>query len=174
MGSPFIGIGFNDYLGWAHTNNVHDGQDLYKLVLTDDGYKWDDDSKPFTIRIVKLKVRGLDGILSEKELIIKESVHGPIVREDKNYAYALRVVGKDQPFVFEQYLDMALATNFDEFQKAASRLQNPFFTTMYADRDGHIMHLFGGRTPVRPAGDWDWLGIAVSYTHLTLPTICSV
>ena len=117
---------------------------------------------------MKLKVRESDGILSEKELIIKESVHGPIVREDENYAYALRVVGQDQPYIFEQYLEMALAKNFDEFQKAASRLQNPFFTTMYADRDGHIMHLFGGRTPVRPAGDWDWLGTVPGDTPQTL------
>ena len=38
VGSPFIGIGFNDNIGWAHTNNVHDGQDLYKLILVDEGY----------------------------------------------------------------------------------------------------------------------------------------
>jgi len=38
-------------------------------------------------------------------------------------------------------------------------LQNPFFTIMYADKDGHIMHVFGGRTPIRPAGDWNWLGV---------------
>ena len=168
VGSPFIGIGFNDYLGWAHTNNVHDGQDLYKLVLTDGGYKWGDDSKPFATRTVKLKVRESDAVLSEKELTIKESVHGPIVREDENHAYALRVVGLDQPYIFEQYLGMALAKNFDEFQKAASRLQNPFFTTMYADRDGRIMHLFGGRTPVRPAGDWNWLGTVPGDTPQTL------
>ena len=122
----------DSYLGWAHTNNVHDGQDLYKLVLVDGGYKWGDDIKPFAIRTVKLKVRGADGVLSEKEWTIKESVHGPIVREDEDYAYALRVVGQDQPYIFEQYLEMALAKSFDEFQKAASRLQNPFFTTMYA------------------------------------------
>ena len=35
----------------------------------------------------------------------------------------------------------------------------PMFTIMYADREGRIMHFFGGRTPVRAAGDYDWGGI---------------
>ena len=168
VGSPFIGIGFNDNIGWAHTNNVHDGQDLYKLVLTNEGYKWGDNIKPFHKRTIQLKVKQKNGDQKIEQFFIKESIHGPIIREDEKHAYALRVVGQDQPFVFEQYFDMALSKNFDQFEKAISRLQNPFFTTMYADRDGRIMHLFGGRTPVRPQGDWDWLGIVPGDTPATL------
>ena len=168
VGSPFIGIGFNEYIGWAHTNNVHDGQDLYKLTLTDGGYKWEDDVKSFDERIIQLNIKQNNDDINTEKYLIKESVHGPIIREDEDYAYALRVVGQDQPFVFEQYFDMALSKNFQDFEKAISRLQNPFFTTMYADRDGRILHLFGGRTPVRPKGDWDWLGIVPGDTPATL------
>ena len=74
-------------------------------------------------------------------------------------AYALRVVGLNQPHIFRQYFDMARAKNLEEFQDAIRQLQNPFFTIMYADRDGHIMHVFGGRTPIRPEGEWNWLGV---------------
>ena len=168
VGSPFIGIGFNEYIGWAHTNNVHDGQDLYKLTLTDGGYKWEDDVKSFDERIIQLNIKQNNDDINTEKYLIKESVHGPIIREDEDHAYALRVVGQDQPFVFEQYFDMALSKNFQDFEKAISRLQNPFFTTMYADRDGRILHLFGGRTPVRPEGDWDWLGIVPGDTPATL------
>ena len=168
VGSPFIGIGFNEYIGWAHTNNVHDGQDLYKLTLTDGGYKWGDDVKSFDERTNQLNIKQNNDDINTEKYLIKESVHGPIIREDEDYAYALRVVGQDQPFVFEQYFDMALSKNFQDFEKAISRLQNPFFTTMYADRDGRILHLFGGRTPVRPEGDWDWLGIVPGDTPATL------
>ena len=168
VGSPFIGIGFNEYIGWAHTNNVHDGQDLYKLTLTDGGYKWGDDVKSFDERIIQLNIKQNNDDINTEKYLIKESVHGPIIREDEDHAYALRVVGQDQPFVFEQYFDMALSKNFQDFEKAISRLQNPFFTTMYADRDGRILHLFGGRTPVRPEGDWDWLGIVPGDTPATL------
>ena len=168
VGSPFIGIGFNEYIGWAHTNNVHDGQDLYKLTLTDGGYKWGDDVKSFDERTIQLNIKQNNDDINTEKYLIKESVHGPIIREDEDHAYALRVVGQDQPFVFEQYFDMALSKNFQDFEKAISRLQNPFFTTMYADRDGRILHLFGGRTPVRPEGDWDWLGIVPGDTPATL------
>jgi acyl-homoserine-lactone acylase len=47
-------------------------------------------------------------------------------------------------------------------------LQMPMFTTVYADRDGHILHLFGGRTPVRPAGVDDWSGIVPGGSAATL------
>ena len=135
---------------------------MFRKRLVDEGYKWGENTKLFNKKTVQLKVKQENGDVNIEKYIIKESIHGPIIREDNDFAYALRVVGQDQPFVFEQYFDMALSKNFDQFEKAISRLQNPFFTTMYADRDGRIMHLFGGRTPVRPK--------AVSYTHLTLPT----
>ena len=62
-------------------------------------------------------------------------------------ALALRVAGIDQPGILDQYLGMMRARNLAEFEAALRPLQMPFFTVMYADRDGHIMHLFGGRTP---------------------------
>jgi acyl-homoserine-lactone acylase len=65
---------------------------------------------------------------------------------------------------------MARARNLAEFEAALKRLQLPMVTVMYADRAGHILHLFGGRTPVRPAGNWDWDGIVPGDTSATLWT----
>ena len=45
------------------------------------------------------------------------------------------------------------------------------FTTMYADRDGRVMHLFGGRIPVRPQdADYTWDAIVPGDTSATLWT----
>ncbi len=159
VGMPFLGIAFNDYLGWSHTNNVHDGQDLYELTLKDNGYQWGEGVRDFEERTVEIKVRNDAGHTTSREFVIRESVHGPVVSEKDGKAYALRVVGLDQPHVFRQYFDMAKSKNLEEFQDVIRRLQNPFFTIMYADKDGHIMHVFGGRTPIRPTGDWNWLGV---------------
>jgi len=93
-----------------------------------------------------LKIRRRDGSLHEETLTVRRSVHGPVVTERDGKALALRVVGLDQPHMAAQYWDMLRAQNLDEFEAALARLQNPFFTVMYADRDGRIMHLFGGRT----------------------------
>src|SRR5262249_36006963 len=37
-------------------------------------------------------------------------------------------------------------------------------------RDGHIMHLFGGETPIRPKGNFNWSGIVPGDTSATLWT----
>lgn len=160
VGSPFIGIGFNDHLGWTHTVNTHDGADLYELELAGGGYRFDGEVRPFETERRTLKVKRDDGSLAIEELEIRRSVHGPVVAEGDGKALALRVVGLDRPQLFAQYWDMARATNLAEFEAAQRRLQMPLFTVMYADRDGHVMHLFGGLTPKRPSGDWStWSGV---------------
>jgi acyl-homoserine-lactone acylase len=45
------------------------------------------------------------------------------------------------------------------------------FTVIYADREGHIMHLFNGQVPVRSQGDFEyWKGIIPGDTSATLWT----
>ena len=165
-GTPFLGIAFNDHLGWTHTVNTLDGADFYELELADEGYLWDGAPRPFETEERTLRVRTEDGALRKETLTVRRSVHGPVVAESGGKALALRVAGLDQPELFDQYWEMATATDLEEFEAALRRLQMPMFTVMYADRDGHILHLFGGRVPKRPelpegaAEDgWSWSGI---------------
>ena len=113
VGMPFLGVAFNDNLGWSHTNNVHDGQDLYELSLKDGGYKWGEGVMNFAYRSVTIKVKDDEDNIHSKEFLIRESVHGPIVSEKDGKAYALRVVGLDQPYIFRQYFDMSRAQNLE-------------------------------------------------------------
>ncbi len=170
VGSPFLSIAFNDHLGWTHTVNTLDGADLYELELAEGGYRWDGAVRAFETRTAELAVRRPDGSRGREALTIRESVHGPVVAEDAGRALALRVAGLDEPHIGRQYWDMLRATDLQEFEAAVSRLQMPMFTVMYADREGHILHLFGGRTPVRPAGDWNWSGIVPGDRSATLWT----
>jgi acyl-homoserine-lactone acylase len=170
VGMPFPGIAFNDRLGWSHTNNTIDGADLYELLLADNGYRWEGGVRPFETRTETLRIRQSDGSLKEEALTIRESVHGPVLRATAGKALALRVAGIDQPGILDQYLKMMRARSLTEFEAALRPLQMPFFTVMYADREGHIMHLFGGRTPARPAGDYQWSGIVPGTGAATLWT----
>lgn len=170
VGMPFPGIAFNDRLGWSHTNNTIDGADLYELQLSGDGYKWAEGTRPFVTRTETMKVRQSDGAMKDEPLTIRESIHGPVVRELPGKALALRVVGLDQPGILDQYLAMMRARSLPEFEAALRPLRMPFFTVMYADREGHIMHLFGGRTPVRPAGSYTWSSIVPGTSPATLWT----
>jgi acyl-homoserine-lactone acylase len=72
--------------------------------------------------------------------------------------------------VLEQFWDMARATNLGEFETVLRRLQLPFFTVIYADRAGHVLSLFNGQVPVRPAGEIDWAGPVPGDTSATLWT----
>lgn len=167
VGTPFLGIAFNDHLGWTHTVNTLDGADLYELELAEEGgYLWDGAPRPFETEEQTLWVRGEDGALREETLTVRRAAQGPVVAESGGKALALRVAGLDQPELFDQYWEMATATDLEEFEAALRRLQMPMFTVMYADRDGHILHLFGGRVPKRPElpeeaaeEGWSWSGI---------------
>ncbi len=160
VGNPFVAIGFNDHLGWTHTVNTHDGADLFELELRGSGYRWGDETRDFERERRTLKIKEEGGGLRQEELEIRRSVHGPVVAESRGRALALRVVGLEQAGLFEQYWEMAKAESLEQFEAAQKRLQMPMFTTMYADRDGHVLHLFGGLTPVRNGGGWgEWSGI---------------
>ncbi len=97
VGIPALGITFNDHLDWTHTVNAHGGEDLYELTLIDGGYRWDGGFRPFETRQAKLKVKQPDGTLIDEELVVRSSVHGPVVAEKNGKALALRVVGLDRP-----------------------------------------------------------------------------
>jgi acyl-homoserine-lactone acylase len=169
VGVPVLAIAFNNNLGWTHTVNTHDGYDAYALNLVDGGYRFDGEVRPFDIETKTLKVKQDNGKLRSEQLVIKRSLHGPLVGEKNGKALAIRVVGLDRPGVLEEWWDMARATNLAEFEAVVSRLQLPMFTVMYADRQGHIMHLFNGQVPVRDRGDFDyWQTIIPGDTSATL------
>ncbi|MBD2625740.1 acylase [Trichormus variabilis] len=171
VGIPVLAIAFNDHLGWTHTVNTHDGWDAYELKLQKDGYLLDNKVLPFETKTSLLKVKQKNGSFREQLLTVKNSIHGSVISEKNSKAVALRVVGQDRPGILEQWWDMAKSQNLTAFEKVVQRLQLPMFTIMYADREGHIMHLFNGLVPVRKEGDFKyWQGIIPGDTSKTLWT----
>jgi acyl-homoserine-lactone acylase len=171
VGFPVLTYSFNDDLGWALTVNVFDGVDHYELTLVDGGYRWEGNVRAFETEAVTLKVQQPDGTLREEPLRIERSIHGPVVARKGDKALALRVVGLDAPRALEQWWAMSRAHNLGEFEAALRRLQLPFLSVIYADRDGHIIHLFNGLLPKRSQGDFAyWQGVVPGDTSATLWT----
>lgn len=171
VGLPMLAIAFNDDLGWTHTVNTIDGVDLYDLKTQGTGYMLDGALQQFDVQNQTIRVRKADGTMTEQPLVVRSSVHGPVVAEREGRAIALRVAGLDAPHLIEQYFDMMRAKNRTQFEAALSRLQMPMFTVMYADREGSIMHVFNGAVPVRTRGDWAyWQGIVPGDSSSTLWT----
>ncbi|HSR67381.1 MAG TPA: acylase [Acidobacteriota bacterium] len=169
VGLPVLGIAFNDTLGWTHTVNTIDAADVYELTLSEDGYLFDGEVRPFQQRSHTLKVRRQDGTVEEEELTVKESVHGPVVAEKEGKALALRVAGLDRAGVTRAWWDLGRTRSMQEFQNVLKRMELPLFTVLYADREGNIMHFFGGTTPRRKEG-YNWGGIVPGDTSETLWT----
>ena len=100
-GGPFIGIGFNDYLGWSHTNNTIQAGNLYQLTLnsTLKRYAYGGATLPLAIHTDSFLVKQPDGSLVPQTITIRSSVHGPVVATsaDGHTALALRIAGLDQP-----------------------------------------------------------------------------
>ncbi len=156
VGNPILGIAFNPDLGWTHTNNTRDGWDVYQLALTPDGsgYRYDGAVRPFIQRTAEIRVRQPDGRFTTLPLLIKESVHGPVVAERDGLALALRVVGEHAYEAAVEWWEMGKARTFDEFTAAIRNIRIPMFTIMYADRAGNIMHFYNEEKPILPGGDW--------------------
>ncbi len=167
VGTPALGITFNEYLGYTHTVNTIDGADLFELTLVNGGYEFDGEIKAFKIDSVELKIKSGDSLQTEL-FIVKKSIHGPVVDEKNGKGLALRVVALDASQIFKERWEMATSTNLDEFEASMKSLQTPLFTVMYADNKGNILHLFGGQTPKRPPGDYDWTGVVPGNTSETL------
>ena len=118
VGLPGFAIAFNDHLGWTHTNNTIDNSDLYELTLDGDAYRYGEGSQPFETKAVTLKVRNTEGMLDEKIVEVRRSIHGPVISAGESKALALRFAAKNANNAILQWWKMANANSFREFETA--------------------------------------------------------
>jgi acyl-homoserine-lactone acylase len=161
VGSPVLLIGFNDRLGWTHTVNTQDGEDLYELTLSGTGYVWDGGVRDFETQSHVLRVRLPDGTLRPDTLQVRHSVHGPVVAVKDRKALALRTVADRSSGYIRQWWAMGSARSLAEFREAIRPNLISTQNIIYADADGHIMYFYGGNSPIRSVGDRAyWAGVA--------------
>jgi len=154
VGLPGIVIGFNDNLGWSHTNNTIDNADTYELALKAGGYLLDGNREEFITSSKTIKIKQDDGSLIDHEIPLLKTIHGPVVNKSEDKVLALRMVGLDRPNMFLQWWRMINSTSFDEFESALKMAQIPFWNVMYADKSGEIFYLFNGLVPKRTEDSW--------------------
>jgi len=156
VGIPGIAIGFNDNLGWSHTNNTIDNADTYELELKDGDYILDGEGREFEKSSKNINIKQDDGSLLAREIPLMKTVHGPVVNKTEEKVLALRLAGLDRPNGILQWWRMINSSDFHEFETALKMEQMPFWNVMYADKSGEIFYLFNGLVPKRSSGDWDY------------------
>jgi penicillin amidase len=177
---PGIILGATPHHAWTATNVTGDVQDLFEEQLSEDGAaaRFRDTWEPLTMHEEPILVRGEGG--EPRTVRVRESRHGPIlthgvaglahtVYRPIDRTYALRWVGHDATLTPSLILDVAQATDFEDFRAAVLRITCPGQNFVYADTVGVIGYQCTGRHPVRAAGDgtrpvpgWDgeheWIG----------------
>ncbi|MEM9987169.1 MAG: penicillin acylase family protein, partial [Bacteroidota bacterium] len=159
-GGVSIFLGSNQHLGWSHTVNHADFNDVYRLY-TDEAhpgqYRVDGKWLTLTERKAKIKVKLLGPIKVPVRRTYYETMFGPAFETPQGY-FALSFAASRALKAPEQWWRMGKAENLTEFQ-AALRLHGITGTNiMYADKAGNIYYLGNASLPPRKNGP-DWSGI---------------
>lgn len=154
LGNPIPHAGFNEHLGWTHTNTKADCADAYRLTLTDEANYWyGTETRPIETWKDTLRIR--QGNELKSYTIEFDSAHyGPIVRQGQD-EFALRLPLDRWMNYWSQKLAMTKAKTFEEFKDALSYRTLTYSNTTFADDRGNIAFWYGNAIPRRnPNFDW--------------------
>lgn len=153
IGGPFTIIGgFNEYLGWATTNNAPDMDEIYELDAdTDrpDHYLFDGASISLTKEAITVDYRDGAGVGYETRTFWHTAI-GPVIYRTDDKVYVIRT-GMDGVYLRgQQWLRMLRARNLDDFQNAMRMRSISGSNYTYADRHGNIYLLWNAMIPELP------------------------
>lgn len=167
-GAPGVLIGHNRNVAWGLTMVMLDDQDLFHLQLDETGTRelfagqW----LPLVTEEQRLRVRGER---APRKVVLKRSVHGPVVREENGKAYALAWTALLARSPVECFLRLAEAENVEQGMASFATCESPAMNLLLADRSGNIGWQVTGRVPKRGKGagklpapgddpGWAWQG----------------
>ena len=148
VGRPMLTTGFNEYLGWTHTVNYPDLEDVYALMADpkdENRYVFDGKSMPLTRRDIEVEVKG--GPTQRRTFW--DSHLGPVLHRAGNKIFALKSAALKEYRYYEEWYQLSKAKNLKEFQDTLRMNAIPMFNLTYADVDGNVMYLWNGTVPKR-------------------------
>ncbi len=162
-GLPGVLLGQNGHIAWGFTTTNSDVQDVFvETVDPQDAtrYLTPEGSAAFVTRTETFKVKGEPDVT----LTVRQTRHGPVLSDvdaearqalqgtDKVLALGFTALRADDKTA-QALLQMNVARNWDEFQRALQDFQAPPQNIVYADTAGHIGFTNAGLVPVRAGGD---------------------
>ncbi len=158
LGTAYIRTGFNQLLGWSHTNNYADTADLY-LESFDDAanplsYRYGNEHRTAVEWTDKVKIKTEKGI-EVRRYRFRKTHHGPIIGYRNGKAVAARIARLEEGGELEQRIAMNRARNFRDFKAAILKVALTGSNTLYADNRGNIFYVHGNAVPKRST-KFDW------------------
>ncbi len=157
VGRPVLTTGFNAHLGWTHTVNYPDLEEIYELKLDPtrpEHFLFDGDALPIQRDDVTIEVKTDKGLAPQTRAFFHTAL-GPVIHRTDDRIYVLRSASYEEFRFYQQWFRMSQARNFAEFQAALALGAVPMFNTGYADREGNIYYLWNGTVPVIPHENQD-------------------
>lgn len=151
-GFPYVNLGHNEHVAWAHTTGGPDTGDVYELTLNPENrrqYLFESEYKTLTTREVSLEVKGEE---APRRVSFYYSLHGPIIAQKGNKAYAAKLAYAEEIGYLESKYLFMIAKDYKDVQKALEIQQIMPQNVMVADTKGNIYYQRTGRTPIRPKG----------------------
>jgi len=174
-GVPVVILGQNQHFAWGFTNVMVDDTDFY-VEVTDaahpNQYFYDGEWKDMILHEEIIEVKGQDAV----SYTVRETIHGPIINDvhkvlaaNDSPPVAMSWVGNYLTKEVDAFIDLNLATNWDEFSAAVERFWTPGQNMIYADLEGNIGWRPAVALPLRAPGtglvplpgddpQWDWKG----------------
>lgn len=152
IGRPLLTSGWNEFLGWSHTVNYPDLEEIYELDLDPqhaDHYLFDGGSVPIERDDVVIKIKS-DGSPKTETRTFWHTPLGPVIHRDATKAFVLRSACYENHQAYEQWLRMTQTKNYAEFRQVIEANHLPMFNICYADRAGNIFYIWNGTVPNLP------------------------
>jgi len=171
-GVPGVVIGHNEHIAWGITNSLADCQDLYieeRHPDTPHLFRFGDEWREADIIEERIRVRGRK---DPEALRVVITHHGPLISDflpDETRDLALRWTFYDPVLSLGGIFALNRAPNWDEFRAALYDIGAPPLNVAYADVEGNIGWVVGGRLPRRrthdgtlpvdgASGEYEWDG----------------
>jgi acyl-homoserine-lactone acylase len=155
IGRPVMTTGFNEHLGWTHTVNYPDIEEIYALdrdPAWPNNYRLDGESHPMIPDRVSVQYTDANGMNVAIEKTFLHTPLGPVVHVSDDLIYVHRAAAYFEFRFYQQWYRMNQANNWDEWRDAYDELIMPMFNVGYADDEGNIYYRWNGTVPVLPAG----------------------
>lgn len=152
VGRPILTTGFNEHLGWTHTVNYPDLEEIYEIARDPkDKMRFIFDGTSHAIREEKVTIDAK--VNGEMMGLTRTFIHthlGPVIYENAEKIYVLRSACYEDYRAYEQWYKMSKTKTFEEFRAALDMLAVPMFNICYADREGNIFYIWNGMIPRLP------------------------
>jgi len=157
IGSPLVGIGHNQHVGWADTTGGPDTADVYEMKFRMNlipQYEYDGKWRTCQLKMATIQVKNAEPV---KRPVLWTHL-GPVVRapdKETGIGYVAASPYLKTTGLFDQFYRMSMARDVYEFRDALGMNEYNEQNVMFADTSGNIGYVRNGATPIRPEG-YDW------------------